>query len=363
MSAATIATRTVARHAFPAMGSTIELALAGEEDRDPASAWQLAEELAAEWERTFSRFRPDSELSRLNTAAGQPVAVSPRFYDAVAAALEGSRASGGLFDPTILPALVALGYDRDFRELDVTTMPLRGTNAVPRHPERSEGSAPPSFGRCQHGEDGSFTATKNRVGRRWTRSASHPPEDADVPAPGVSGIVLDPTARTVWLPAGVTIDLGGIAKGLYADALAAMLADWPGGCVSAGGDLRVWGDGPTGDGWVVGVEHPGDPERDISRVRMHDEAAATSGTNRRSWRRGDAEAHHLIDPRTGTSADRSLWSVTVVGQTAGLAEVAATALFLSGGDPAALDGFAGRVGPALIVEHDGVVRTIDRREH
>lgn len=188
-------------------------------------------------------------------------------------------------------------------------------------------------------------------------------DDARVPAPGVSGIVLDPTARTVWLPAGVTIDLGGIAKGLYADALAAMLADWPGGCVSAGGDLRVWGDGPTGDGWVVGVEHPGDPERDISRVRMHDEAAATSGTNRRSWRRGDAEAHHLIDPRTGTSADRSLWSVTVVGQTAGLAEVAATALFLSGGDPAALDGFAGRVGPALIVEHDGAVRTIDRREH
>ncbi len=100
-------TRPLARHAFPAMGSTIDLALAGAEDRDPAGAWRLAERLAAEWERTFSRFRPDSELSRLNAAAGEPVAVSPRLYDAVAAALrhaasEATAALGGFIGITKL---------------------------------------------------------------------------------------------------------------------------------------------------------------------------------------------------------------------------------------------------------------------
>lgn len=310
MSALATSTRPLARHAFPAMGSAIDLALAGAGDRDPADAWRLAEELAAEWERTFSRFRPDSELSRLNAAAGTPVAVSPRLYGAVAAALAGSRDSGGLFDPTVLPALVALGYDRDFQQLDVTV---------------------------HHDAVGCA-------------------------APGVGGIALDRAARTVRLPAGVALDLGGIAKGLYADALAERLAGWSGGCVSAGGDLRVWGDGPSGHGWVVGVEHPGDPARDIARVRLHDGGVATSGTNRRSWKRGDAEVHHLIDPRTGRPGGQAVWSVTVVGQSAALAEVAATALFLAGGAPAALDRFAGQVGPALVVERDGTVRTIDRGE-
>jgi len=353
----------LARHAFPAMGSRVEVVLTGASDREPAGAWRLAEALATEWERTFSRFRPDSELMRLNAAAGQPVAVSPRLYDAVAAALEGSRASGGLFDPTVLPALVALGYDRDFGELDVTTRPQRGTNAAPCHPERSEGSVLPPLAATERRGSGSFAPlrmTKGRAVCRSTHRAGHPREDAAVVVPGVDGIVLDRATGTVRLPAGVALDLGGIAKGLYADALAELLAGWPGGCVSAGGDLRVWGDGPTSDGWVVGVEYPGDADRDVARVRLHGGGVATSGTNRRSWKRGDAEVHHLIDPRTGRPGGRTVWSVTVVGQNAALAEVAATALFLAGGDPSALAGFAGQVGPALVVARDGGVRTIER---
>lgn len=322
MNAAAVGARMILRHTFPAMGSTIELALAAVDDRDPAGAWRLAEELAGEWEQTFSRFRPDSELSRLNAAAGLPVAVSPRLYDAVAAAVEGNRLSGGLFDPTVLPALVALGYDRTFDDIDGCP--------EPGHPERER------------------------------RMAGHQAEGRARAVPGVGGIALHPAARTIRLPAGVALDLGGIAKGLYADALAALLGDWPGGCVSAGGDLRVWGDGPSGEGWLVGVEDPADRDHDIASIRVREGGVATSGTNRRSWQRGRAEVHHLIDPRTGRSSDRSPWSVTVVGQSAGLAEVAATTLFLSGGAPDALTRFAGRVGPALVVERDGSVRTIDR---
>lgn len=300
-------TRALARHAFPTMGSTVDLTLVG--DRATAAAWRLAEALAAEWEATFSRFRPDSELSRLNAAAGRPVPVSARLYDAVAAAVAGSRSSGGLFDPTILPALVALGYDRDFQEIDVTKQIALAGIAIP----------------------------------------------------GVGGIALDPLARTVTLPAGVALDLGGIVKGLYADALAEMLADWPAGVVSAGGDLRAWGDGPSGDGWLVGVEDPRDARRDVARLRVRG-GVATSGTNRRSWRHGDVEVHHLIDPRSGLPGERTLCSVTVVAPTAASAEVAATALFLAGGAAGALAGFGDGVGPALVVRRDGGVHTIEGSE-
>lgn len=311
MNTATAGARSVARHSFPSMGSTIEIALIDANERDPAGAWHLAETLADEWEQTFSRFRKDSELSKLNAAAGQPIHASRRLYDAVDLALAGSKASKGLFDPTVLPALLAVGYDRDFSQID---------------------SAP---------------------------TLATPP----APVPGINGIVRDPAARTISLPHGVTLDLGGIVKGLYADVLAEMLADWSGGCVSAGGDLRVWGDGPSGHGWLVGVEHPADANIDIAEARVYGGGVATSGTNRRNWRRGNREVHHLIDPRTGQPGGRNVWSVTVVGETASLAEVAATALFLAGGDLEALDGFVGLVGPALVVELDGTVRTFERREH
>ena len=102
--------------------------------------------------------------------------------------------------------------------------------------------------------------------------------------------------------------------------------------------------------------------QEIARIRIHDRGVATSGINRRSWKTGGAVAHHLIDPRTGRSGGQTVSSVTVVGQTAGLAEVAATALFLAGGDAAALRGFGGVVGPAFVVARNGAHWVIDQGE-
>ena len=281
-----IEVRPVFRHTFPAMGSTVELVLVGGSPSQAKEAFALAQRLAGEWERTFSRFRADSELSHLNASSGVAVPVSTLLYAAVDAAIAAATRTGGLFDPTVLPSLTALGYDRTFREI----------------PE----------------DDGTAVDVS--------------------PSPGVSVIALDPERRTVMLPAGVQLDLGGIVKGLYADVLASSLSDWPGGAVSAGGDVRVWGISPDGHRWSIGVEDPDSPERDLATVLVTDCGVATSGTNRRSWRRAGRLVHHLIDPRTGWPAESSFRAVTAIAPTATNAEIASLALFVGGLTAADHDG-------------------------
>ncbi|HEU4793173.1 MAG TPA: FAD:protein FMN transferase, partial [Nitrolancea sp.] len=251
------ALESIHRHAFRTMGTTVEMILVGGDLTDALGAFALAETLAKQWERTFSRFRPDSELSQLNARAGTPVTASADLFTCVSAAVTASRQTAGIFDPTILPALLAIGYDRTFVEIasDVTDPPV------------------------------------------------------PVQVPGPAGIQLDPTTRTITLPPDVRIDLGGIAKGMYADVLADQLAGWPGGAVSAGGDLRVWGISPSRDHWPVGVEDPSQPDRDVALIVLNDGGVATSGTRRRSWRRGRQIVHHLIDPRTGAPAVTGIQTV------------------------------------------------------
>lgn len=266
----------VHQHSFPSMGTEIELLLMGGTDASAREAFEEAEELAGEWMRTFSRFDPESELSRLNAASGEPVVVSSRMFQAVEAAIEAAQLTGGLFNPLVLPALVAYGYDRTFEELEVDS------------------------------------ATSPR---------SYKPA-------AVEEMRVDAGQRAIQLPRDSALDLGGIAKGLYADELAGRLAEWQGGIVSAGGDMRVWGEGPDDGGWAVGVEDPGFSEDDIALVLLSDGGVATSGTNRRQWRRGGAPAHHLIDPRSGAPAAAIDRTVTIIAPTAVLAEIGSTAYFI-----------------------------------
>ena len=244
---------------------------------DAGDAFALAESLAEEWEQTFSRFRNDSELCRLNTVGDRPV--SARLFSAIQHAIEAARLSRGAFNPLVLPALVAAGYDRSFEHVRS------------RH--------------LQHGQGNS--------------------------APSPDQIILDMERHWVRLPEGGRLDLGGIAKGLYADELAHQLSDWPGGIVSAGGDMRLWGEGPDDGAWAVGVEPPDRGELDLAVVLMSDGGISTSGVNRRFWEHGGTNMHHLIDPRTGLPAVGELTAVTAIASTAALAEAAATSLFINPG--------------------------------
>jgi thiamine biosynthesis lipoprotein len=258
-------------------------------------------------EALWSRFLSDSEISILNRAGGAPVALSSDTIVLVERSLEAWHRTGGAFDPTVLPALVAAGYDRDFRELDA--------------------SEPPS---------------------------AHP----TAAAPGCAGIVVN--GRHVTLPGGVQIDGGGIGKGLAADLVVdlVMSAGATGACVNVGGDLRVAGSAPGRDPWSVTVEHPLGG-RDLGTIRLHDEALVSSSRTRRTWGARDERRHHLIDPASGRPAWTGLAGVTVLADEAWWAEALATALYLAGPDDAgALVAHHGV--SALLVRDDGAVRGFGR---
>lgn len=115
---------------------------------------------------------------------------------------------------------------------------------------------------------------------------------------------------TVRLPAGLGLDLGGIAKGWTVDRVACDLSRWGPALVDAGGDLRA-----LGLAWPIAVQDPFHPERDLFRLDLRDRAAATSSVGKRG--------RHLIDPRTGRPAETDVHTSVVLAETAVKAEVAA----------------------------------------
>lgn len=268
------------RDDFAAMGTTVSVVT----DAEAADTGDEVERLFAEWEQCLSRFRPDSELSRLNARAGRPVAVSPLLFDVLTAALRAARATAGLYDPTLLRTLEGLGYDRSFELL-----PQEAPNA-PTCGSRPGRLAP--------------------AGGGWRR------------------IELDPRMRTVTIPAGVGLDLGGIAKGMAVDATIKRLRviGARAAMVSAGGDLRVHGLPEGLVSWPIAVDGGHGPVT----VALTHGSLATSGIAKRRWRQGTVERHHLLDPRDGRPSRSGLWSVTVAAATCGHAEIAAKTAFLLG---------------------------------
>jgi thiamine biosynthesis lipoprotein len=293
-------TPSVSYLSFPAMNTTVELTGVGVADRELVRAAGLVPRLVAEWERRFSRFRPDSQLSRLNAANGEPFNADDSFLDLLETAVRAVRRTSGRFDPSVLPALEALGYDRGIDQLKATP--------------------PPSI-----------------------------PVPEPLPGAGVSAwdlVQIDRGKGQITLPPGMRIDLGGIAKGAFADLLAAEFAAWPGGSVDAGGDLVVWGETPDGTCWTIGIEDPSHPDRDSIVIQLPESfrvGIATSGTHRRRWRAGDRALHHLIDPRTGLPVSGGTRSVTALAPTATAAEIAAKAVLIAANAPPLVDLFGASV--------------------
>jgi len=251
-----------------------------------------------------SRFRPDSDLERVNRAGGVAVEVGPTLVDAVEVSLRAARLTDGDVDPTVGEAVRVLGYDRDFA-------------AVP-------------------GNRGPVV----RVAR----------------VPGWELVEVDRDRRTVRVPAGVRLDLGATAKALAADrgARAAAATTGCGVLVSLGGDISVAGD-PPAEGWDIRIaDWQGvAPDSDGETVRIDGGGLATSSTTVRRWRRGGDETHHVVDPSTGRSA-RVVWrTVSVAAATCVDANVASTAAIVRGErSPAWLE----RLGlPARLVRPDGSV--------
>jgi FAD:protein FMN transferase len=262
-----------AERRFRAMGSDAHLLVVG----GPTGLVDRAHRRIDDLERRWSRFRPDSEVSRLTQHAGSAVPVSSETVLLVGRSIDAWRLTGGAFDPTVLGDVLRAGYDRSFED--------REEGAINVHP------------------------TLLRAGC------------ADI----------EVTAQTVALPPGTGFDPGGIGKGLAGDLVAAemMAAGAAGVCVGLGGDVRVTGLAPDGQGWTIAVEHPWFPWP-LTSLGVGDGAVATSTTLLRRWRVGDTINHHLIDPSTGLPSDSDLTFATVVAGEAWIAEVQAKTVLLRG---------------------------------
>jgi FAD:protein FMN transferase len=281
----------ILQRSFRAMGTGVQLFLASEPGPTARAALDGAEQEFERLEALLSRFREDSELSTLHRYGR--IDASEDLLTVVELALEARARTSGRFDPTVHDALVAAGYDRTFDDV------------APDGP-----------------------------------SAGRPPG----PCGGV--VNVDRSHGTIELERGVHLDFGGIGKGYAVDRAAVILDEIGPALVDAGGDIAAVGR-PDALGWRVGVE-TGDGAFTLA---LEDCALATSGRDRRHWRRDGEERHHVIDPATGRPSATDLLRVTVVSSTAVEAEVLAKALFLAGEHDATAEAEALGI-PCVLVTDD-----------
>jgi thiamine biosynthesis lipoprotein len=291
------------RATFPALGTTVVILTAEPQALEPALD-AVAQTVDA-FDRACSRFRVDSELSALNVAAGARVKVSPLLLDAVTVAVRAARITDGDVDPTIGQALIALGYDRDFREL--------------------------------HGSSDGYVSIAS--------------------VPGWRTIEVDPDNSTIKVVRGVSLDLGATAKALAADRAAAAAAT-AAGCgvlVSLGGDISIAGAAPA-DGWPVRVtdDHRAGPEAPGQSITLRSGGLATSSTTVRRWRARGTSVHHLVDPGTGRPANGTWRTATVAAASCVDANIATTASIVRG--ERAVEWLERQRLPSRLVCADGTVR-------
>jgi len=268
---------------FRAMGSAIEALI----DSETEQAHKLLLQVPVwfeEWEQHLSRFRWESELSKLNRSQGEAVPVSPVFWDVLQIALEGAEDSNGLVTPAVLDALEAAGYDRSFELLSNTShtweYPLPSVNA--------------------------FT--------------------------NLDDIALDPDEHKVLLPQGLRLDFGGSAKGWAAHKAARRLAEYAPALVSAGGDIALTPRCEQNQLWQIGIKDPFNPETEIARISLREGGVATSATDHRHWEQGGEWCTHIIDPRSNAPVESNVLSATVVAPNLMEAEMASKACLILGSE-------------------------------
>ena len=258
---------------------------------------------AFEWfrrvEACCTRFDPHSELMQLTGQIGVPVPVSALLYEAVQFALAVAEETDGAFDPTIGHRMETRGFNREYRT---------------GHPVQTD----------LERDDAGRTFLQPDAGR----TLSGPPVS-------YRDVRLNPGQKTITLVRPLIFDLGAVAKGLAIDMAARELNALDNFAIDAGGDLYVAGCNPDGAPWSIGIRHPRRLDQLSETLHLSNLAVCTSGDYERRSSPGDDDVHdvdgghHILDPRTGSSAD-AVASVTVVAPTAMAADALATAAFVLG---------------------------------
>jgi thiamine biosynthesis lipoprotein ApbE len=263
-------------------------------------------------DRACSRFRADSELSRVNAARGRRVEVDRLLIEALQVALRAAEVTDGRVDPTLGEALVLAGYDRDWGQL-----------APP-----AQDTAPPLHVRAQ-------------VHAGWRT------------------VELDPQHHTVCIPSPIRLDLGATAKAWAADRAAQAVERMTesGVLVSLGGDIATAGAAPAA-GWQVRVtdDHRSDLRAPGQTVSIANGGIATSSTAVRRWSHEGHTMHHIIDPSTGAPVSDTWRTVSVAAVDCTDANIASTAALV---EAQAAPEWLEEVGlPARLVDGAGRVRTV-----
>ena len=233
-----------------------------------------------EWEQVLSRFRYDSELTRLNQTFESPVHVSPVLWEVFHLAQEAGQLTNGLVTPTVFNAMIRAGYDRSFDEMPLVTTAL--------------------------------------------------PDTVETTAAPLTDISFNEKDRTIRLPRGIGLDFGGVAKGWAAhQAMQRLQAEGP-ALIDAAGDIAISGPRLNGDPWQIGVADPFHKGKEIETLFLNKCGVATSGKDRRRWRRDGVFQHHIINPLTNHPAETDVLTVTVIAPDVMLAEAAAKAAFIQG---------------------------------
>lgn len=267
---------------FRAMGTevNIDIVLDREEKRKEAEETiQKARSIFAEQEKIFSRFDPESELSRINQNVGKEMTISKPMKEMLRLCLKFNKLMAGYFDPRVLDNLEKIGYDRDFQKNDLN----------------SQEEEIPSLDVFSHNLD--------------------------------EELKINYTKNTVLISR--RMDTTGIAKGYTVDKVAEYLQSegWQHFWVDAGGDMFALGKRENNYSWLVGVEGL---ENDAVRIKLENEGLATSGISRKRWTRGNQKVHHLINPLSPDEFSHDLKTVTVVAEKTVEADGRAKSLFLMG---------------------------------
>jgi thiamine biosynthesis lipoprotein len=331
-----------AQASWQALGTSVELALTDSDALAPARS--IVEQQLDEIDRACSRFRTDSELTRVNTCAGRTVHIDPLLLEAIEIALRAAELTDGDVDPTIGATLELAGYDRDWRLLE---QPSNDRS------DRSEAA-------------GQHTSTCLPFTQRHLMPAIH--SEASIrPAQrvlatrrsGWQAVELDRDRATLRMPTGIKLDLGATAKAWAADR-ASHAVNEAIGCgvlVSLGGDISTAGPSPA-TGWRIHVtdDHRSGPDAPGQTISIAAGGLATSSTTVRRWRQRERTMHHIIDPATGEPTAGMWRTVSVAAIDCVDANIAATAAIVRG--RSATDWLAGLGLPTRLVSYHGDVLTI-----
>lgn len=264
-------------------GIPVTLAVTAERKKDADRAMNAAFAEMEKLERLWSIYRPDSEISRLNTAAGKrPVPVSGETLDLIEEGFRMHTLTRGGFNMALGPAIA-----------------LWNVMDAPRIPSDAE--------------------------LKHARVLVH------------DGVIqVDRSAKQVFLSTkGMKIDPGGIGKGFLSERAKTVLQEhgMRGGLIAAAGDIVVFGKKPDGALWRVGIQHPRDKKQLLAALDVSDMSVSTSGDYERYFMKNGVRYHHILDPKALTPARRSR-SVSILSPGGRHADALGTGLFVLGAERA-----------------------------